>query len=144
LAIAYAVEFPERVLGLVGISGGVIHKDKAWSEQYKRLKEAGKEQIPDFDYPPNMDVNEALNASWREYVRQPHLLREIADLQVPSLFLFGAADIRPSWPVEQLVSLMPGGRFVSIQGAGHAIWLTHDQELRCHLRKFVASIKKVA
>ena len=140
LAIAYATEFPERVLGVVGISGGVIHKDNAWSEQYMRLSKTSGERQPVFDYPPNMDVNKALNASWREYVRKPDLLRRVADLQVPSIFLFGEADIRPSWPVEQLASLMPRGNFVSIQGASHAIWLTHERELRDHLREFVASI----
>ena len=137
LAIAYAVEFPERVLGVLGISGGVIHKDKAWSDQYNRRSKAGEECVPDFDYPPNMEVNKAVNTSWREYVRKPDLLRRIANSQVPSIFVFGGSDIRPSWPVEQLASLMPRGSFVSIPGASHAIWLTHDGELRSHIREFI-------
>ena len=137
LAIAYAVEFPERVLGVLGISGGVIHKDKAWSDQYNRRSKAGEECVPDFDYPPNMEVNKAVNTSWREYVRKPDILRRISNSQVPSIFVFGGSDIRPSWPVEQLASLMPRGSFVSIPGASHAIWLTHDGELRSHIREFI-------
>ncbi len=53
-------------------------------------------------YPPNDEVNHQLNASWRATIKKPGLLRQIAELEVPSLFIYGSADIRPSWPTEQL------------------------------------------
>lgn len=139
LAVAYAVTYPQRVLGIIGISGGVIHKDQAWSEQYHNLSKTVGETSPDFLFPPNMDVNREMNVSWREYVRHPDLLRRIADLAIPAIFLFGDLDIRPSWPIQQLAELLPRGKFVSITGASHAIWLSHAECLKSHLRDFVIS-----
>lgn len=139
LALAYALTHPERVIALLGIAGGVVHKDKAWSEQYHRLKETTPEYLPLFKYPSNMTVNSELNASFREYVRQPHILRAISALQIPALFVWGEADIRPQWPVEQLAHLLPRARFVLIKNAPHVIWHTHAQELRRELRSFLAT-----
>jgi proline iminopeptidase len=140
LAIAYAVTYPQRVLGIVGISGGVLHKDRAWSEQYHRLKDTVGETNPEFLYPPNMDVNRDINASWSEFVRKPKLLREVADLDVPALFIYGEKDIRPGWPVEQTANLLGRGRFVLIKDAPHVIWLSHGAAMEDHLRRFVMEI----
>lgn len=141
LAIAYAVTYPDRVLGIVGISGGFVHKDRAWSEQYNRLKDTVGETSPDFQYPPNMEANREVNASWSKFVRKPGLLREIADLDVPALFIYGEKDIRPSWPVQQIARLLPRGRFVLIKDASHAIWLSHTAQMKAHLRNFVMEIR---
>jgi proline iminopeptidase len=101
LAIAYALTFTERVAGIVGLSGGVLHKDRAWSDQYNRLKETGGEADPDFEFPPNMEVNREVSASWAEFTRNPDFLRRVANLDVPALFVYGERDIRPLWPVKQ-------------------------------------------
>jgi proline iminopeptidase len=140
LAIAYAVTYPQRVLGLVGISGGVLHKDRAWREQYHRLKDTVGEDSPEFLYPPNMEVNRDIGLSWSEFVRRPRLLREVADLDVPALFIYGEQDIRPSWPVKQTAHLLPRGRFVSIKDAPHVIWLSDGAALQAHLNRFVMEI----
>ncbi len=140
LAIAYAVTYPQRVLGLLGISGGVLHKDRAWSEQYHRLKDTVGEANPEFLYPPNMDVNRDINASWSEFVRRPRLLREVADLDVPALFIYGEQDIRPSWPVEQTAHLLPRGRIVLIKDAPHVIWLSQGAAMERHLKGFLMEI----
>ena len=138
LALAYALAHPERVLGLICIAGGVIHKDKDWSDQYTRLKD--RETVPPMAYPPNLEVNDQIGQSWRQYARAPDLLRKLSELDIPALFVYGSNDIRPSWPVEQLAHLMPRGRFVLIEGAPHAIWLTHANELRRILRTFIAEL----
>ena len=143
LALAYALAYPQRTIALTGIAGGVVHRDQSWSEQYHRLKAATPEYLPTFKYPPNLTVNEQMSASWREYVREPHILRAIAELIIPSLYIWGEKDIRPHWPVEQLASLLPRGRFVVIKDAPHLIWHTHSDELKRELREFLQTISEV-
>ena len=138
LALAYALTYPANVLGMIGIAGGIVHKDIAWSEQYKRLQE--QETVPPMLYPPNLEVNAQIGESWKQYVRNPRLLRQIADLAIPALFVYGGNDIRPSWPVEQLANLLPNGQFVVVRDAPHAIWVDHGAELKRILRGFVAQI----
>ena len=142
LALAYAVEHPDRVLGILAVSGGVIHKDQAWREQYHRLRATGAEVDLDYKFPVNLEVNREVSDSWKEFVRRPDLLRRLADLTVPALFLYGEHDIRPSWPVEQLARLMPKAEFVRIEGAAHIPWLTHQEEMRKQLREFVGLLRE--
>jgi proline iminopeptidase len=78
------------------------------------------------------------NDSTYAYYRQPDLLRRIASLDAPMLAISGSEDIRPSWPVEQIVQLLPNARFESLEGAGHNLWLSHADELRALLRDFLA------
>ncbi len=138
LAITYSIVHANRVMGIIGISGGVIHKDRAWSSQYTRLKD--QEIVPDFVYPPNLEVNKQVNESWRGFVRKPDLLRVIADTPIPTILIYGERDIRPSWPIQQLATLLPRGKFVSVQGAEHAIWLLRPNKLADHIRNFIARI----
>lgn len=140
LALAYALEHPERVLGIICIAGGRINNDREWSKEYHRRKEEEGEELPVYDYPPNMEVNAAGNASWREYIQRPYLLQELAQLDVPTLFVYGDKDIRPSWPVEQVANLMPQATYKSVAGAKHYIWFTHAEMLKDHLRLFISSL----
>jgi proline iminopeptidase len=64
LALAYALEFPQRTIALIGIAGGVVHRDPAWSEQYQRLSKSTPEYLPPFKYPSNMVVNKEMSGSW--------------------------------------------------------------------------------
>ena len=131
--------YPEHVSGLLCLSGGRIHNDRTWHEQYRRLRD--DEFKLEFNHPPNMEVNKQVNASWNAYVQRPHLLRDIARLDVPALFLYGDADIRPSWPTEQLAALLPKGRFERIGGAHHYPWLTHPREVKGLLRGFLRGLE---
>jgi proline iminopeptidase len=63
--------------------------------------ETGGEADPDFEFPPNMEVNREVSASWAEFTRNPDFLRRVANLDVPALFVYGERDIRPLWPVKQ-------------------------------------------
>ncbi len=56
------------------------------------------------------------------------------------LAVYGSEDIRLSWPVQQLVQLMPDARYELVEGAGHCIWLTHPDELRSRLRLFLFAL----
>ncbi len=138
--MAYALTYPDRILGIIGIAGGVLHKDPSWTEQYRRLRDSLGEEEPDYLYPNNNDVNRALNQSWAEFMRRPDTLRRVADLDVPAVYIHGGQDIRPSWPVEQTAALLPKGRFVLIRDAAHYIWLSHANELRVELRRFIEAI----
>jgi proline iminopeptidase len=87
-----------------------------------------------------MEVNEVSNHSWKAFIKQPLLWKQVSILAVPILAVVGSEDIRPSWPVEQITNLMPKARFEVIKGAGHYLWLTHSGQLRLILRDFLCSM----
>ena len=142
LALIYALEYTPHVAGLICIAGGRIHNDREWHSEYERRKEQQGERFPHFDYPLNYEVHEQLNRSWKGYIQNPTLLRTISRLRVPALFIYGANDIRPSWPVEQVANLMPNARFAFIKGAEHVIWFSHPNELKSILRDFVDETRR--
>ena len=139
-ALAYALRYPSRVMGLIGIAGGNVLNDRTWSDAYHKALEEVGEDSGGHEYKADAAVNPAGNRSWKEYIRRPTLFREIADLDIPAVFINGGEDIRPNWPTQQLASLMLGGSYVEITGAAHNIWLTHTAELRQKLRKAVRQI----
>lgn len=140
LALLYALHYPQRTLGFICMAGGRIHNDREWHKVYEQGRDAGLETPLNYAYPPNMEVNRQLNAAWKQFIQRPTLLRELAGLDRPALFLYGDRDIRPSWPVEQVAHLLPDARFVLICGADHHLWLTHADEMATHLREFVAEL----
>lgn len=140
LALAYALHFPQRTLGVICMAGGRLNNDREWHKAYRAGRDAGLEQMPHFDYPANMTVNAQVNADWKQFIQSPTLLKEIAQLSMPALFIYGENDIRPSWPVQQVACLMGDGRFHHIPNASHYIWLTHATTLKHQLRQFIISI----
>ena len=139
-ALAYALRHPAHVIGLIGIAGGSIVNDRDWSEAYHSGLEKVGEDHGGVEFTAHADVNPQGNKSWRDFVKRPTLLREIADLMTPAVFITGGNDIRPNWPTRQLADLMPNGGYVEIPGAAHHIWLTHADALRRELRKAVRDI----
>ncbi len=129
LALAYALEYPGRVRALVYLSGGGVQDDRQWHAAYEGGKARRGERLPEFEFPYNPQVNRVGNASWRAFIKQPTLLRRMAELEVPCLAVHGGEDIRPDWPVRQLVHLLPDARFELIEGAEHHIELTRPGEL---------------
>lgn len=140
LALGYGLAHPGRVKAIIGISGGRIVNDREWSKIYKRNRVERGEPLPDYAYPPNMEVNRLVNSSWRAYIQCPNLLRELANLAVPTLFVFGSQDIRPAWPTQQIANLLPNAQFHLIEGADHHPWMTHEAELKNVLQTFVRSL----
>lgn len=138
LAIMYALRYPDRVLGIACISGGRFHNDREWHRVYEERRHL--EALPEFAFPPNMDVNRQGNRSAREYMRRPALWKELSRLDAPALFVYGGADIRPSWCVEQVANVLPKARFVRIEGADHHPWTTHAEEVGRELRGFVERV----
>ncbi len=136
LALMYALEYPERVIGGICIAGGRMNNDREWHNAYKAGKEKG-ELLPEFAYPFNDEVNQQLNADRKQYIQEPFLFQDISKLDVPVVFIYGQNDIRPAWAVEQIAYLLPKGDYREIGGAQHAIWMTHHFALRAAMRKFV-------
>jgi proline iminopeptidase len=116
--------------------------DREWHKEYESGRKQQSEHLPEFDYPPNLEVNEQLNCCWKRYIQKPILLKALSKLEMPSLFVYGTQDIRPMWPVEQVARLMPNARFELIEGAEHILWLSHPNQLRLLLRSFVGDIKR--
>jgi proline iminopeptidase len=117
-----------------------VHNDREWHRVYSERRDQGLEILPAFDYPPNLEVNAAVNRSWKEYIQRPSLLRVLAHLDRPALFVYGERDIRPRWPIEQVAQRLPNATFEMIAGADHHIWVTHSEELSATLRAFVQPI----
>jgi proline iminopeptidase len=123
LAVFYALQHPARVSGVVGIAGTGIQRDRTWSEEYQARKDS-EPQIP-IKWDPQ--VHAGLMASYREWIHEPRVLRQVADCAVPMRFVAAAEDIRPSWPLEQLAELAPRGAVVRIPDVPHDFWSTHPE-----------------
>jgi proline iminopeptidase len=143
MALAYALCYPDKTVGLIGISGGKVVDDRQWSATYRaRLEEVG-EDYGGKEFQADPDVNRQGNASWRAFCRRPTLLHELATLAVPCVFINAAEDIRPNWPTQQLAELIPRGQYIEIAGAAHCIWLTHAPQLQAALHRALAHISAV-
>ena len=136
-ALAYALRFPSRAIGLIGIAGGSIVNDRDWSRAYHVGLETIGEDLGGVCFKADSDVNPQGNASWRSYIKRPSLLSELAHLSLPCVFINGGSDIRPNWPTQQLAGLIPRGKYIEIPDAAHFIWLTHSPALCLELRKAV-------
>ena len=132
-ALAYTLHFPRHVEGMIGISGGRIVNDREWSAVYKQNRAEFGEDYGGKVFIADPEVNRVGNQSWRKYIRRPDLLKDIADIEIPVVFLLGEKDIRPAWPTQQLALLISKGRYREIAGAAHNIWLTHSMELEQEL-----------
>ena len=121
LAVRYAVEHPEAVSGVVGVAGRGPQRDRHWSERY----EAGRAGEPAVDIDVAPEVWASLSESFTDWIHHPDLWRRLADSTVPMHFIAAGDDVRPSWPLQQLAALVPGGRFSTVPGVPHDFWSTH-------------------
>lgn len=140
LALLYALRYPQYCLGFVCMAGGRMHNDREWHRIYSEKRDAGLEAPLHYDYPPNMEVNKQVHATWKEYIQRVYLLRYLADLYLPALFIYGGEDIRPSWPAEQVAMLLPYASFVLFPQSAHNIWLTDAKRLKRELRNFIKEL----
>jgi proline iminopeptidase len=137
-ALAYALAFPDRVDAVIHMAGTGLQRDRSWSDAYHAGVDAGLGQDVDWSTVPyNADVHRQTGIDYQEYVRRPGLWRDVANLDVPVLAVYGERDIRPIWPVEQIVALLPNARLEVIPDAPHDFWYTHPDELGAILRRFL-------
>ncbi len=137
LALFYAMAHPARVKRLLYLAGNGLQRNREWSQAYHANLEARGERLPEMAYPYNQEVNRAGNADYQARIQEPGLYRAIAALDVPALFVCAGEDIRPNWPAAQIAALMKRAELRVIDGAAHLIWLTHAEELRECLRRFL-------
>lgn len=140
LSLAYALEYPDRVDGILYLSGIGVQNDRVWHMEYADKRDTVGEPEPDFPYPRNKQVNLDGVISARAYCRDEYLLKRLADLDVPMLAVGGGQDIRPSWAAEQVVHLMPNAGWVLLPEASHYLWLTHADQLGAVMRGFLQSV----
>jgi len=141
LALFYALEYPEYTKGFICLAGGRIHNDRDWHTFYRQRRDANLEADLDYAYPHNFEVNKQVNLSWKDYIKQPELLSKISKTEIPALFVYGEKDIRPSWPVEQVASLLPNGKLEMLKNADHHLWLGDEDTtelLKIYLNQFVS------
>ncbi len=138
LSLLYAALHPDKVDAIVFVAGIGIQNNREWIEEFLAKRSKFGEVMPEMLYPFSEEVNNSINQSFRKYIQQPSLYKDIANLKMPALFVGAENDLRADWPVRQLQALVEHSVYVTIPGAAHYIWLTHPNELRAELRRFLA------
>ena len=96
-ALAYALSRPDVVSGIIGLAGGCgIVNDREWSRVYHENLEKYGENNGGKIYRSDPDVNKIGVASWRRFITEPTLLRDLAHLDMPAVFINAGKDIRPN------------------------------------------------
>ncbi|MFC4356258.1 alpha/beta fold hydrolase [Chryseomicrobium palamuruense] len=139
LGLAYALKYPDALHGFLSLAGTGIQNDRDWKEAYVANRQKQGERLPEFLYPLNKDVHRSLLTSWRDFIKHPDLLNNLAKLDVPTLFVVAGEDIRPSWPIQQLAKLVPHANYTVVEGAGHYLWLSKPEVLKRLLVKFITT-----
>jgi proline iminopeptidase len=139
-ALAYAIRYPAHAMGIIGLAGGRVVNDREWSSIYHENLEKRGEDTGGLVFEADPDVNKIGNATWRQYIHRPTLLRELASIEAPTIFIFAGNDIRPSWPTQQLAHLLPHAQYIEIPAATHHIWRSHPAALQSHLREAINHI----
>ena len=84
----------------------------------------------------NRTINDELKREWRE----PDLEAACRALEVPTLILDGAEDIRPRWAVDSLERALPRVTRVRIDGAGHLPWMEAPDPFRAAIQGFLSRV----
>ena len=137
LSLLYSIFHPKRVDSFLYIAGNGVLNDRQWSAEYHANREKSGETMPEMLYPGSDEVNKAGNLFFRKYCQTPYLYRDISQLNMPALFMCAENDIRPNWPMKQIQPLVKNSVLVTIPDAAHFIWLTHYDEMKTELRKFL-------
>ncbi len=140
VALAYTIKYPQNVIGLIGIAGGRIVNDKKWSEIYHENLEKQGEDYGGKVFQADPNVSKMGSHTWYKFIKNPNLLRDIASINIPAIFINAGKDIRPNWPTQQLANLIKKGEYFEIKDAAHSIWLTHYDELKTLLRDIINEI----
>jgi len=132
LSLAYALSYQDNCKGIIYISGIGMQNDNDWIEEFNNncKKLEGPEVPLPSEFSINFDVLNIGQRSFNDYIKRPMLYKEISELRVPVLILYGTNDIRPVWPVVQLSYLLPNCITKMIDGAGHFIWIDKPLELQ--------------
>lgn len=127
-AIPERTDRQERELHLLGFAPEFPDPDRA-------LELAATQVLEVF---PNDDVGAPVNAEMRACPER-YLVERCRALEVPTLILDGARDLRPRWSVDSLAEALPRCTRVELAESGHFPWLDEPVAFAQRLRDFVAA-----
>ena len=97
------------------------------------------EELPRYDrFPVNYALNAALNDEMNGLEDSGALPTQVARIAAPTLVLDGEADLRPRWARARIAELIPNGRHLTIEQAGHEPWVEQPEATARALRQFLA------
>ena len=97
------------------------------------------EELPRYDrFPVNYALNAALNDEMNGLEDSGALPTQVARIAAPTLVLDGEADLRPRWARARIAELIPTGRPLTIEQAGHEPWVEQPEATARALRQFLA------
>jgi len=137
LSLIYAIMYPEFVESILYIAGNGFQNDREWSLEYHNNRDKHGEIMPEMAFPGNEEVNKVGNKTFRRYIQNVNLYKDISMLKITTLFMCAENDIRPNWPVLQIQKLIEKSNQITISGVAHYIWLTHYDEMKDELRKYL-------
>lgn len=163
IALAFAIEWPERVSRLVLCdTEAKIGQADYWNERIAALRTSGIEPIADgvlerWFSPQYIKNNRAGYAGYRNMLTRTPLagyigvceairdadMREAAQrVNIPTLVICGAQDrATPPEMVRQLAARLPNARFLLIENAGHIPSIEQPQALSNGIETFLKEIK---
>ena len=100
----------------------------------ERARELAATQVVEFF--GEDEVSAPINAELRSRP-EAELVGRCRALEVPTLILDGARDLRPRWSVDSLAEALPRAERVEFADAGHFPWLDRPDDFAARLRSFV-------
>ncbi len=88
----------------------------------------------------NRAVNAELNLEASQFTVAPQMPGRLRQLEVPTLVIHGGHDPRPAWAARQVAELIPHGRFLMLEDAGHCPWVETPHALSGALAGFLAAL----
>jgi proline iminopeptidase len=119
-------------------------EERRWAHLSWRMDFADPASTPDFDreplfaFPPNYEVNRALNEEMEAWSESVDILAELGSIEAPALFVHGSGDPRPE--ASSVAAALPQGRLVTIEAAGHLPWMERPEEVAAAIRPFLAEL----
>ena len=126
----------------MGLELDSVRRERARLLQRAELHEPSSVHTPpSYDQlPMNHEINSMLNEDWERFAFDPDLGASVEALRVPAMVIRGEKDSRPEWALRALAERLPGGRFVSIDRAGHDPWVERPDATRRAIRTFLEDL----
>jgi proline iminopeptidase len=109
--------------------------DFAGPDRERALEHARRMATPWFGI--NFACNAAIGAETKRTWGTPELRAACEGLDVPTLIVDGAEDIRPRWAVDSLERALPRVWRTSLEGAGHLPWTEAPEGFRAAVAAFL-------
>ena len=142
VALFSALKYPKSCNGIIYICGMGIQNDDDWIEEFNKNAKALEE--PEFTLPPELEINYDVTnmglRSFKEYIKQPTLLRDLTQLKVPVLIICGDQDIRPNWPAIQLGNLLQNSQLAILLNSNHFPYEKEPEAFKAIIINWLAKV----